>query len=832
MSLLNKRTNFPIFFIILFLNIKTYAQLSGKVTDTKGEPLPYSNVYVEGTTQGTSANTEGYYSLDLKNGKYRIVFQSIGFKKHIETVEIAGKTVKNVQLEPSDIELAEVVIKSNAEDPAYAIIRKAIEMRKTYRDQAPAYACDVYIKGLQKIVNAPKKFMGQDVGNMGGAIDTATRSGIVYLSETISKLYVDGNKKREELISSKVSGNDNGFGFNRATLFDFSFYDNSVDIVRSILSPIADNALTYYKYRLVGTFKDDNGNTVNKIEVIPKRKEDPTWAGFIYIVDNQWNIYSTDLYITGKSTQLDIIDSLHIQQIHVPIGGQTWRLFSQVLDFKIKIFNLKIKGEFTGVYSNYNLTPQYDKRFFTNETFKANKNKDDNSLEKWDTLRPIPLTLEEHRDYIKKDSLQKIYQSKTYIDSIERKSNKFKLINLFTGYTYSDRWHRQSFSIGSPVTTFSFNAVQGGNIALNLAYNKSYGERFQPYKKRLSVTPSVSYGFAEQKLRGSMGVSYLLNRFNNAQISIEGGQKVAQFNAENPVTVNAGQIQALYWKRHFFQVYDKKYIKLSYNQELTNGLYAQMSLESAHRMSLEVNTQYSFLKKDVLYNSNTPTNIYNPLGIKTDTLTNANALTLGLTWVPAQKFSSYPHYKEVEGSDYPKFTVIYKKAFKLNSQSADFDHIQLKVQKDYLKMGIAGYSELKAQYATFLNKKSLNFIDYNHFNGNQTIFSMPINFMNGFLSLPYYKYSNPNSYFMAHWQHHFDGFILDKIPLIRKLALKEVVRVAYLNTPDLKNYTELGFGIDNIGWGIFRFVRADVNWTYQDGSFNSKPNFMIGVRLQ
>ena len=127
-----------LFTLILPLNL--FAQLTGKVTNTKGEPLPFANVYIENTTRGTSANTEGVYSLDLKNGAYRIVFQYIGYKQKIESVTIQGKTEVNIQLETSDIELSEFTVKANAEDPAYPIIRKAIEMRKVYRDQVKASA--------------------------------------------------------------------------------------------------------------------------------------------------------------------------------------------------------------------------------------------------------------------------------------------------------------------------------------------------------------------------------------------------------------------------------------------------------------------------------------------------------------------------------------------------------------------------------------------------------------------------------------------------------------------------------------------------------------------
>lgn len=46
-------------------------------------------------------------------------------------------------------QLNEVVIKSDQEDPAYAIMRKAIELRPEHLQEINTYSCEVYIKGLQ-----------------------------------------------------------------------------------------------------------------------------------------------------------------------------------------------------------------------------------------------------------------------------------------------------------------------------------------------------------------------------------------------------------------------------------------------------------------------------------------------------------------------------------------------------------------------------------------------------------------------------------------------------------------------------------------------------------
>lgn len=831
-SFITLLTTLPIF------SFQLNAQLSGRITDIHGEPLPFTNVYIDGTTRGTTANTEGYYTLDLSKGSYRIVYQYIGYEKKIIDVKVDGKKMLDVTLKPNDIELTEFVVKSNAEDPAYPIIRQAIAMRRTYRDQVKSYSCDVYIKGLQKIIDAPKKFLGQDIGDLGGSIDTNSRQGILYLSETISKLYVDGDKKKEELISSKVSGNANGFGFNRATLFDFSFYDQHIDIFRQILSPIADNALLYYRYRLDGQFKDGEGNTIYKIAVLPIRKEDPTFGGTIYIVDNQWNIYQADLYITGKNIQQPILDTLHLKQNHVPVG-KVWRLLSQAIVFKLNVLGLKIGGTFNGVFSNYNLTPQYAPRFFSNEVFKASKGVNDNDLKYWDTLRPIPLTLEERRDYIKKDSIQTVHQSKVWLDSVNAKGNKFKLMNILSGYTYENSWERWSFKIGSPISVIDFNPVQGWNIASPIVFEKKFGERFQPYKSSIEIAPSVSYSFAEKQLRVAGAAEYLFNRFNYAKLRLEGGQKVAQFNENNPLSNTIAASYALYDKRNVLRYFDKTFAKIQYGQEIVNGLRLEGGLEWAKRTPLSNHTEYSLRKKEAFYAPNYPNHpsilARVQLAFEPWEAHQAYFAHLKISWQPGQKYLTYPNYKDIEDSKYPSFSLSYQKCLGRivtdQNLAPAFDRLRLSINQKQITMGLFGYTELRGEYGGFLNKSQVQFIDYQHFNGNETNFANPESYMTSFMNLPFYRYSTTGNYVMLHAQHHFNGFFLDKLPLIRKLGFKEVFRVAYLNTPELGNYTELGFGIDNVGYGLFRFLRLDLSWQLKGREISSNPIFMIGIKL-
>src|SRR5690606_9684322 len=118
---------------------------------------------------------------------------------------------------------------------------------------------------------APKRFLGVDIDQIGREIGLdSNRTGIVYLSESESRIMVEppGNF-REEMISSKFSGNNRAFSFNRAADLKLNFYENIQPIIdglspRPFVSPIADNALGYYRYRLLGT-TEENDLTIHKI---------------------------------------------------------------------------------------------------------------------------------------------------------------------------------------------------------------------------------------------------------------------------------------------------------------------------------------------------------------------------------------------------------------------------------------------------------------------------------------------------------------------------------------------------------------------------------------
>ncbi len=310
-----------------FFSIQAMAsKISGKVTDSEGSPLPFLTVFVEGTTNGTTTNSNGDYFLNLPNGKYTLVYRFVGFKTLKKVVDLGtGNLILNIQMEEEVMQLKEISISANAENPAYEMIRQAQAKREFYEKQLKEYSCNVYIKGLQRITKAPKKILGVDITLPGVEKDSAN-SGIIYLSESVSEFsYQAPNKKKERMISSKTSGNNNGFSWNSALDFNLDFYQPSMELdglsERNFISPIAPTAMVYYDYEFAGDFADGNV-LVNKIKVIPKRKGLPAYSGFIYIQENSWRIHSTELFITKEFQNVDFVDTLKIKQVYVPISEE------------------------------------------------------------------------------------------------------------------------------------------------------------------------------------------------------------------------------------------------------------------------------------------------------------------------------------------------------------------------------------------------------------------------------------------------------------------------------------------------------------------------------
>lgn len=812
------------FFLVFTLNLS--AQITGKVTDEYGAPLPYVNIYLKNTYTGTTSNDDGNYVLNLQQkGKHEIIFQYLGFQTLSKTIEVDKFPFQLDVVLSEEVTTLNAVILDSKEDPAYGIIRKTIAQRKENLKRFDEYTADFYSRGMWKVKDLPEKFMGMEIGDLDGAVDS-TRSGIVYLSETISEIaYQKPDKFTEKILASKVSGNDNGFSFNSAQSAELSFYENTITFSAPLVSPIAQNAFSYYNYKLEGVFYEGS-KLINKIRVIPKRSNDRVWTGFIYIADDDWQLYGTELSTSGNAMQIPFVEDLTVKQNHkFDAENDFWVKISQTISFQFGIFGMKGDGQFIAVYSNYDFNPVFDKRTFTNEvmSFLSDANKKDSTY--WSEIRPVPLTGEEIRDYVRRDSLQVLRKSKSYLDSIDAKGNKFKIMKIISGYTYTNSFKQWSLSYESPLPNIAFNTVQGWNSHTGLNFHKWYDEN---RGNTLTASLFATYGLAEDRLRFTGGLTRNFNLKDKLRLSLSGGSGIYQFNEGNPISSRINTISTLFFERNYMKIYEKNFIRFHYSQEVLNGLHLSASSAFEDRKPLFNNTDYVTIpNKNVSYTSNNP---LQPFDFETPAFERHQIVKTKLSARInfAQKYMTNPDMKlNFSNNKYPTLFLNLQNGI---SDESRYNHTQYEGRLyQFLPLGNKGNFIYNITAGGFIKGEEMAFMDYKHFNGNQTRIGTGSNYISVFNLLPYYTFSTNKSYFEAHLEHDFKGWVLGKIPGINQLNLNLVLGAHFLSTENQKPYSEFSVGLDNLGFGKFRMFRVDYVRSYHDD--NSMGAFIFGLKF-
>jgi hypothetical protein len=815
----------------LFFWISNFAQIKGTITDDKGNPLPFVSVFEENTYTGTTSNEQGKYQLNVKEiGKNKIIFQYLGFKTQKVTVSSDSKTTTlNIVMQEESFALNEVVIDPK-NNPANAIIKSAIASKKENSEKAARFTADFYSKGMFKIKDLPKKIMGMkvDIGDdMASNLDS-TGTGILYLSETISKIsFEKPNKLKEKIIASKISGNNRGYSYNTATLSTYDFYENTLEFNINLISPIADNAFNYYKYKLEGTFFDDNNHQINKIKVTPKRDKEPVFEGYIYIVDDSFAIYAIDLDIKGYRMKNEFTETMNLKQsFSYNAKNKFWSKNAQTLSFNAGAFGVKFSGKFNYIYSNYEFPASFEKKTFGNEivAFEANANKKDDAF--WNEIRPIPLTIEESNDYTKKDSLQIIRKSQKYTDSVDAKNNKFKVWDILMGYENKNTFKKHSFEYKGllNLSSLSFNTVQGFNLDSGFSFKKWNEEE----GKTTSISTIFNYGFSDERFRVIGEFSHKFNNINFATIGVSGGTKVAQFNSAEPISKFVNSISSLFFKDNYMKLYNLEYAQINYSQDVANGINLNAKVGYEQRKPLLNTTDYSFFKRDDMYSSN------NPLAPNDFTTPAFDQHHLFKTAITARinfgnKYISRPDGRyNFKNDKYPTVFLAFEKAFAASEKKYEFERIGASVQYD-LALGNKGILGMNFRGGKFFNAENISFIDYRHFNGNQTHIGTSDRYLNVFNLMPYYANSTNNSYFEMHLEHNDTGFIMNKIPLLN--LLKSTMNIGFhsLAIPDRKPYSEVTVGLDNLGFGKFKLFRLDYVHSYQGGV--QQNGVVLGMKI-
>ena len=805
-------------FFGLFINYSAYAiSVSGRVVDENGSPLPFASIYIKGTNKGATANGDGYYYLDLADGNYLLRCEHVGYSKQEKNIKVEQRPiVVDFVLQRQIMSLQEVVLKKG-EDPAYAIIREAIKKRKDNLRFEEHYIAKVYSKGQFRLRNFPKKFLGDTLDFRDG--DTSKKK-ILFLSETISDYYVDKPNREKVIVqSSRVSGSSDAFGLAVPTIF--SIYNNTLQLSpqlnpRGFISPIADNALNYYKFKFVGSYIED-GREVDRIQVIPRRKFEPVFSGFIEITPDDYSVHSTSLQLL-KESQLQLLDSLKLEQLYSSVSPQKSFIKSQVISIAVKKLGFDAYGSFLNVYSDVEIDPIFPTGIFNKTIIKYSDSSNKKTLAYWDQIRPLQLLPDESRDYHKKDSLEQLRKSPHYLDSLNKINNHFTIAKLLMGgLTLYQKTDKTIVYTGGIVSKTGFNPAEGLVFSPSFFFDHTL-DSSGFFKRKLAGEMSLRYGFVNKHFNPLLKLSYRYGKANARSLTIHAGSSVFQFNNHSAVSELSNSLSCLLYEDNRIKSYEASLFKFIYNADAGNGFRYSLGFEFQDRKPLENLTNYTWRNEaNKEYTPNFPYEIVSSNISRHQVFT----VDASVRFQPGVHFIEFPGRKVNIGSNLPVFQIQFKQAIpKLFGSDAKFSKWNFSVT-DELNAKLKGIFRYKIGVGGFVNKKQVPLPDYTHFNGNTS--TLATGYLNSFQLLPLYLYSNTNAFYsLAHVEYNAKGFLTNKIPIVRQANIYLVAGGNALWMNRNKYYYETFIGIDN----ILKQIRIDYVQSY-----NENGEWQSGIRI-
>jgi hypothetical protein len=854
--------------LLLIVKLQIFAQgIKGIITDESKQPVPFAAVYVEGSPSGTTSNLLGEYQLVLKPGNYKILFRSLGYKQVLKEVIIDNTMQElNITLPAEVYQLSEVTISRKGEDPAYAIMRKAIAWAPYHLMQVKHYKSSVYLKGNFFIEKVPF-FLRQSVDI--GSTKVKFKGGQTFVIESVNEIKFDAPHKYVQTVKSSRSSLPNNTGKVDVVMgmIQSSFYESNPE---GYISPLSPQAFQHYTFAYEGAFEEGK-HVINKIKVTPKRKSQKLFTGHIFIVDQYWGLHSVDL------TTNEFWGTLRQKQLFYPIKGEAWLpltynmfvdasymgvkgqykytssvTYTDVLVDEKRAGPVALKNEYEtaekqsasaqkkqadleALLAKENLTNR-DVRKIVRESRKEEKRRTTDTIKSleiprsfiidpgaakldtsyWSQVRSVPLTNDEQKSYHKRDSIITVIKAKTGNDTLQKKPGRKLTSKILRGF--------REHSKDSTVWWGNDGLLKLGNIAFNTVDGWSYRQSGYVNIKldsmhNLIIAPGVKYAFNRKALMGNLSVEYSFAPERNGNVNFSIGNQSTDFNRYRGINEMLNTASSLFFRRNYVKLFDNRYTTLGYAIDLSNGLRLNTRINFMEAKTLNNHSDYSFFfQKERNYTPNIPDNAFfqsEPDHFKSFTF------AAGLTYTPEYYYKIRQHRKIYDHSKYPTFTLNYKAGIHalLGSQSSyQFFSGGIRQQVKFPDESSLSYS---IESGTFMNDDHLHFSEFKHFNTQP----LPVMFKgtdSPFLLLDFYRYSTSKAYLEGHVHYETPLLLLKRLPIISNRLWTENIYLNYLNAQSLKNYMEAGYGLGN-----FLFM-ADISVFASFENFKSKD---VGVKI-
>ncbi|WP_405208210.1 DUF5686 family protein [Aquimarina sp. LLG6339-5] len=806
-----------------FSNSFVFAQtkVSGYVYDSNKQSVPFANIVFVNSTIGTITDENGKFYMESDQNHSSIKVSFIGFET--KTIKLSKRTTYNMEviLEEEAASLDEVVIykgkTSKKNNPAIDILRKIWDNRRENGvKKFKQYNYDKYEKlefDLNTIDSAlvnSRIFNGMEF--IFEDIDTSRITGKTYLpiflNEAISKVYGDNelNELKEVLKGNKNAGfsdNQTLIAFVKDLYSDYDIYDNYLKFFdKSFTSPLSRTGINVYNYVLSDSAYIGNKWCYNII-YYPRRKNELTFKGDFWVNDTTWAIKEINLEVT-KSANINWVKDLYIEQEFDVLNDSIFLItkdyFQSDFAFNKKEKSRGMYGKRTTLYDNYKFDQKKDKKFYQSQVDPYNQdiyNRDDSF---WTNARMEDLNKDEKKVYKLLDTLRTV-------KAFKRLYNVGTI--LATGYVEFNGW-----DFGPLFSTVGYNTIEGFRL-------RAGGRTYFTANDRWRIEGYGAYGFRDNKFKYGISGKYLVDRKSRLIVSAGNRRDVEQLGAS---LTNTNDVEGR-------SLASSSIVATGDNSRLTSiNLSAfSMQIEPRKNFTIGVTGSYRTLKPadDDLFSLD----FFDPETGEIKSEIKQAEIATTLAYYPGRKTTGYGVDKiTVNDGDYAQLFLNY---------SLGLDHI-LESDFEYQKLqffyrqpwNIGGFGVLSSslEVGKTFGEVPLGLLSV--VPGNQTYLSI----QNTFPLLNFYEFVT-DTYAAVHIEHNFNGRIFSRIPLLRKLNLRELVGIrgvwgelsdenialdasGFLQTvgaPDEEIYWEYSVGVGN----IFKVFRIDFHFR---GNYFDNPD--------
>lgn len=820
--------------------------INGVVTDAKTrERLPYVSVSFVGGPQGVNSDKEGKFRIAAKESYSMVKASYVGYKTVIKQIEAGKEQLLNIALVADQQLLNEVVVSAgkkprytNKNNPAVELIRQVIAHKEKNRLENYGYAeyrqyerMNFYLSNLSDRFKSKKifknlqyLFVQQDSAAIGGENLLP-----FYMDEKVSQnFYRKEPRSRKQVIEARkqvkfderfIDNNGVEAYFNRMYQ-DIDIYDNNIVILTNqLLSPLANHSPDFYKFFITDTLKDQSPQLI-ELSFTPRNTTDLLFQGKIYItMDGNYAVEKALLKV-NKHINLNFVRQMQATLLFEKNNDGKYHLSQSDLKMDFGIRKNKgwgIFGERKVVLSNFLENMPRPAETYNGPALVYAMNADGKNNSYWLLNRPDTIPAGTGDIYKNIDSLQTI-------KSVQRTLGWATL--LLAGYKDFG-----PFETGPASTFYSFNPVEGFRVR--------FGGRTTPeFSKRIFFETYGAYGFKDERFKYFFSTTYSIN--NKSVYSFPENYLRASFQHDTKIP---GQELQFIQEENFL---------LSFKRGINDmWLYNDIfRLDYVHEYESHFSYSFGFKKwgqspAGDLYFQNIVNNQLNNINTLQTT-----ELSLELRYAPHESFYQGKIYRVPIVYQYPIFTLRYNQGIKdFFGGNYNYQNVTANINKRFY-LSQLGYTDVTVEGSDIFGKVPFPLLDIHHANQTYSLQLDSYNMMN-------FEEFVSDHYASVFLDHNFNGFFFNKIPLVKKLKLREMVDFKALwggvrnennpaNDPSLLRFPSYRTGVPitytlnngpymegSVGIGnIFKVIRIDVVRRFSYLDHPNAPEWGIRTRVK